>query len=102
MEIKIWMSLEWMPGPTKSRASGETDKLCIESCSGVSIFNPDRRSHLVKQTANQIIYYTAIMRALARLMNTWNVILPMFVAEYIPGSTSPNFGGTGCDFPCNV
>ena len=74
----------------KELLSGETYKLCIESCAGDSSVNPDCCSHWSKRRQ---IDYTAIMWTLP-CINGYIAIWPMLWR-----STSPNFGATGNDFP---
>ena len=85
-------SLEWSPGlgspgQTKSCASSKTGALCRESSSNVSVLLSMPISALiVKTTANQIIYYTAIIYEGLHIcrMNTWIAIFSILVAEYFP------------------
>ena len=95
--FRLAPSLEWLRGPTKSRASGETGKLCTESHPGVSIPLKPRSLALIGQKWQQtklLITQPSCEPFHICRMNAWISIWPMFV--WFGG------GGTGSDFPCKV
>ena len=110
--FRLASSLEWLRGPTKSRASGETGKLCTESHPGVSIPLKPRLLALIGQKWQQTkLLITQPSCEPFHICRMWNGSHPTDVKGFTSvgwkdGFQSDqclcDFGGTGSEFPCKV
>ena len=79
--VRLAPSLEWSWGATKSCASSETGKLCIESYFGVSILVTAVIAAIIGHSELLITQPSHEHFHVSR-MNRWTAIWPMFVMEY--------------------
>ena len=97
---RLVLSLDWSPGPTKSRGRGETGTLGIKSYSGLAILLSDPIVSFIGQSdgePNCLLHrHHANACTSVGWTHAWIAISPMIVAEYFPQSRSLKNHGASC------